>query len=125
MKKKNKNIAIGVAIIVFLALLSFSGSKYYNYNQSLLNDAIRRIDSITELSQQRQDSLVDVLVYSEQRVYDLEYRWKQAEKRNNYLYAKLKEREKDLYNNDTSFINNASRISNGVNRYYQPTDGIR
>jgi len=125
MKKKNKNIAIGVVVIVFLALLSFSGSKYYNYSQSLLNDAIRRIDSITELSQQRQDSLVDVLVYSEQRVYDLEYRWKQAEKRNNYLYAKLKEREKDLYNNDTSFINNASRISNGINRYYQPTDGIR
>ena len=123
--RKSKSIAVGIAIIVFLTLLAFSGSKYYNYSQTLLNDAIRRIDSVTALSKQRQDSLQNIVIYSEKQAKDLEYKWQQAENRNNYLYTKLKQREQDLHNNDTSFINNASRISKGVNRYYSSKDGIR
>ncbi len=123
--KKTKYIVIGVAIIVILGLLSFSGIKYRNYNKSLLNDAIRKSDSLIELSKKRTDSLLLLVSDSQQRADEYETLWNEAERRNKYLYGKIKKREKTLDVVDTSFVGNANYSANRINRHGTKNDTIR
>jgi hypothetical protein len=123
--KYKKPILIGFGILVLIALLAFGGNEYRKYNETLLNDALNALEDEKQASLKRQDSFISIITDSDYRLSALEYLLSEKEIQNNYLYAKLKKRERDLLTRDTSFINNARRIADYTNRYYTQNDTTR
>ena len=112
-------------ILVVLALLAFSGNEYLKQNKSLLEAAQTALADEKEASLKREDSFKLIITDSDYRLSDLEYLLSEKQRQNNYLYSKLKQREKDLLVRDTVFISNAERIAEYTNRYYKKDDSIR
>jgi len=123
--QKYKNIIIGVILALAVGFLMFKGNSYYKANKTLLETLKNEKDSILKDSRIRVDSLKNELSNSDDRLLNLENLLSEKQRQNNYLYGKLKQREKDLLVRDTSFINNAKRISEYTNRYYFKNDSIR
>lgn len=123
--QKYKNIIIGVILALAVGFLMFKGNSYYKANKTLLETLKNEKDSILKDSRIRVDSLKNELSNSDDRLLNLENLLSEKQRQNNYLYGKLKQREKDLLVRDTSFINNAKRISEYTNRYYSKNDSIR
>ena len=120
-----KTIAILITVVAILALLAFKGNSYYKSNKTLLNRLIQQKDSISEASRIRVDSLMNDLWDSDLRIDELQTELFNKQRQNNYLYSKLKQREKDLYIRDTVFISNANRSAEYINRYNKKNDSIR
>ena len=120
-----KTIAILITVVAILALLAFKGNSYYKSNKTLLNRLIQQKDSISEASRIRVDSLMNDLWDSDLRIDELQTELFNKQRQNNYLYSKLKQREKDLYIRDTVFISNANRSAEYINRYNQKNDSTR
>ena len=125
MDTKRNNIVIGIILVIVLALLLFKGNSYYKSHKSLLNRLILEKDSISEASRVREDSLMGELWESDLRLDELQTQLSDKQRQNNYLYSKLKQREKDLYIRDTVFISNANRSAKYINRYHKKNDSIR
>ena len=125
MIKKPTNIVLIIVLVILLALLVFKGNSYYKSHKSLLNRLILENDSISDASRVREDSLMDELWESDLRLDELQTQLSDKQRQNNYLYSKLKQREKDLYIRDTVFISNANRSAKYINRYNKKNDSIR
>ena len=125
LQKNTKNIIIGVILAVAVSFLVFKGNSYYKSYETLLETLKNEKDSILNDSRIRVDSLKSELSNSDDRLFNLENLLSEKQRQNNYLYDKLKQREKDLLVRDISFINNARRIAEYTNRYYSQNDTVR
>ena len=125
LQKNTKNIIIGVILAVAVGFLVFKGNSYYKSYETLLETLKNEKDSILNDSRIRVDSLKSELSNSDDRLFNLENLLSEKQRQNNYLYDKLKQREKDLLVRDISFINNARRIAEYTNRYYSQNDTVR
>jgi peptidoglycan hydrolase CwlO-like protein len=125
LQKNTKNIIIGVILAVAVSFLVFKGNSYYKSYETLLETLKNEKDSILNDSRVRVDSLKSELSNSDDRLFNLENLLSEKQRQNNYLYDKLKQREKDLLVRDISFINNARRIAEYTNRYYSQNDTVR
>ncbi len=112
---------LGLVLIIACFLL-FSGSKGYKMYKSLLRQNQSTQDSLIELSQKKQDSLLIIIDDGLLLSQTLTIKIDELNKSNRYLYRKLKLNEKALLTSDTSFINNAKRISKRGNRHRKEND---
>ena len=121
MKKKYALIAAGI-IIIIAALIYFNGGSYLDeYNKGIIEEAKKESDSLLQLSYERQDSLISAQWDGEDLADKYKRLWEQSEQRNNVLYRKIANREKELKVIDTVFINNARYISGSVSGFYKDT----
>ena len=120
--KKYWKIAL---ILIIACFLLFSGNKGFNLYKKLLRQNQSTKDSLIELSKYKQDSLLllidNGLLLSETLTQKID----ELNKSNRYLYRKIKQNEKDLLIVDTSFINNAKRITKRSNRHRKENDTIK
>lgn len=112
---------LGIILLILIVFL-LSGNKGYKMYKDLLRSNQATKDSLIELSQYKQDSLntiiQDNLIISDSKTQKID----ELNKSNKYLYRKLKQNEKALHFIDTSFINNAKRISKRGNRHRKEND---
>ena len=117
--KKYWKAVLVVVVVVFFLLPANEG---YNLYKRLLRQNKATKDSLIELSQIKQDSLLNIIENGQILSKILETKINDLNKSNRYLYRKLKQREKDLTIIDTSFIINANRISNRSYRHRKEND---
>lgn len=121
MKPPHKKILIAAGVIVLIFLIG-GGSKYsYDYHKS----EIKKKDSIINASREIQKELTQEIDFNKNEADYYRGLSTQLEQKNIRLYEKLKIKESAIRKRDTSFINNAMRISDGVNRYLKGKDSIR
>ena len=121
-RKQRKTIIVAIVIIV---LILFSGNKGYGLYKNLIRQNLSKMDSLTELSQHKQDSLNTIIINGIATSQLLSKKINELSKNNKYLYRKLKNREKDLLLIDTSFISNSKYIAERENRQSKKDSTIK
>ena len=124
--KANKNkwfkwILIGVA--VFLIVSSFFGGR--EYSKRFWEREIAQRDSLINNSEVKQDSLSLELLDYELLSDELQTIIDDKNYYNNTLYQLLKQKERENFITDTSFMRNAERIADSVDRYHSRTNDFR
>ena len=117
--KSNWKLILAVIIIAFLL---FSGNKGYKLYSNLIRQNQSTKDSLIEISQLKQDSLLQVIDNGILLSETLAQKINELSNSNRYLYQKIKQREKDLHIMDTSFMVNAKRITKRSNRHRKEND---
>ena len=107
-------IAIGL-VILGLIISSFFGGRYSN--SGVIDDLLEREDSLITESQEKQAVYEETISEKKDEVAQLELIISELEQNNYRLYASIKKKERLNRVRDTSFIRNAVRISDSVNRY--------
>lgn len=123
--KTKKIFFLILGLGVLFALLSFGR----NYHKTALNDLreqiTKRNDSIILLSQKRYDSVLELANTAIEGADLMREDNDRLRTSNNNLYYELKKQKRLLRVIDTSFVNNAERISVSTDKFYQRNDSIR
>ncbi len=120
---ENKKRPIWLYIVIGIVLLLFIGGAFtggHFWTKKVWTDIVQKKDSLILDSQNKQKELQSTIKENETRAMQLEAAINKLSNENSYLYSELRKKERALRNSiDTSFRNNARRISDSANRYYQ------
>ena len=126
-KKQRKRLIFIFSGVILVILMSggFAGNHYRKAFKKQINKEISQKDSIISASKIKEDSLIQLSTIQIDYADQIREQNDQLQLRNNNLYYELKKRNKQVFIIDTSFVVNANRISNRVNRFQERKDTLR
>ena len=112
-------IVLGIAFIIS----SFFGGR--EWSKRFWEREIKQRDSLIDVSQIKQDSLTLELMSFELLTDEMQITIDEKNQRNRSLYSLLKQKERENFITDTSFVRNAERIADSVDRYHTRDNNLR